>query len=73
METLKKHLEIYKINRQIRHLRNEANSEVVGPFHYIGNVPYRQTDAFARPSEKNEIIRQSINDLIEQKDALRNS
>jgi hypothetical protein len=71
MESLKKHLEIYKINRQIRHLNREA-SEIIAPFHYIGGSTfYTANNSHNRPSEKSEIIRRSINDLIDVRESLR--
>jgi len=73
MESLKKHFEIYKINRTIRHLNREA-TEVIAPFHYIGGTTfYTAEKSFNRPSEKSEIIRRSINELIEQRETLRNA
>lgn len=71
MESLKKHIEIYKINRKIGHLRREAATDVIAPFQYIGNVPYQTQSNFPRPSEKNEIIRQVINSLLDERESIR--
>lgn len=72
MESLKKHLEIYKINRQIRHLNQEAFTDRTS-LNYVGYAPYRTQSDFARPSEKSEIIRQSINTLIDRRETIRQS
>lgn len=74
MKTFKKHLATYRINRQIRHLQQEAtSSDFIAPYNYIANVPYATVPSFGKPSEKSEIIRRSINDLLEQRDKIRAS
>lgn len=72
MESLKKHLEIYKINRQIRDLNRETLTDT-SLVNYIGYAPYRAQTSFRRPSEKSEIIRQQINKLLDRREAIRQS
>lgn len=72
METLKKHMEIYKINRQISHLRAELVPSVRDNAVTAGGYIMQGQDSFPRETEKEAIIRQSINTLLEHKASIRN-
>lgn len=78
MKTLKKHYEIFKINRQISGLNREllSNEHQESPFvigSYIGGgMGYARS--YNRPFPQNEksfLIRQSINTLVDQRAAIR--
>lgn len=73
METLKKHLEIYKINRQINSLRSELARNDSGTRHLMIGGGYYTTpqDIAFRPTEKETIIRHSINTLVDQRNGIR--
>lgn len=63
MKTIKKHIEIYKLNKQIRKL----HQEIIPPL-YIGNNIER-----VREDEKTYIMRESMNKLIDQRELIKNS
>ena len=73
MGTFKKHLEIYKINRQIRSLRSELVNNESGTRHMmIGGGYYTTPQNIAfRSTEKETIIRNSINTLADQREGIR--
>lgn len=78
MKTLKKHYEIFKINRQISGLNREllAGEPQESPFvvgNYIGgSMGYTNSHNRSFPqSEKSFLIRQSINTLVDQRAAIR--
>lgn len=62
METLKKRIEVYKLNRQIARM----NTELLAADHY----GYRDSSRAYRESEKSFLIRESMNKLLDQKRAL---
>lgn len=78
MKTLKKHYEIFKINRLISGLNRELMSSepqqtpfVMGGLRGTGiGYPQGHNRSFPQ-SEKSFLIRQSINTLIDQRAALR--
>lgn len=72
METLKKHMEIYKINRQISHLRAELFPSIRDNAVTAGGYIMPGQNYFPRESEKEAIIRQSINTLLDHKATIRN-
>lgn len=78
MKTLKKHYEIFKINRKISGLNSELlSSEPKGPPFVAGSfigsgLGYSTGYNRSFPqSEKSFIIRQSINTLVDQREAIR--
>lgn len=78
MKTLKKHYEIFKLNRQISGLNREllSNEPQESPFvigNYIGGgMGYANSYNRSFPqSEKSFLIRQSINTLMDQRAAIR--
>lgn len=63
MKTIKKYIEIYKLNKQISHL----HKEIVPPF-YVG----QSTPRF-REDERTFILRNTMNDLIDERELIKNS
>lgn len=70
---MKKYFEIAKINSQIRSINRELMAEHQGPVIISSQLysPISQQDRF-RETEKSHILRNSLNNLIEQKQAIRN-
>lgn len=78
MEILKKHYEIFKINRQISGLNRELLSSdpqrspfVTGSFIGSGLGYANGYNRSFPQSEKSFLIRQSINTLVDQREAIR--
>ena len=70
---MKKYFEIAKINSQIRSINRELMENSHGPA-FIGShlyAPGAQPDRF-RETEKSHILRTSLNNLIDQKELIRN-
>jgi hypothetical protein len=76
MNTLKKHIEIFKINRQISLLKTELEHvSHPHPFLISGHFyqPTPQPERFIRESEKSVLLRESVEALNARKAELRNS
>jgi hypothetical protein len=78
MKTLKKHYEIFKINRLISGLNRELLSSepqdspfAIGSYIGGGIGGYRGYNRSFPQSEKSFLIRQSINTLVDQREAIR--
>lgn len=74
METLKKHLRIFKINRQISLLNAEiAHLDDPRPFFISGHLyePTPRASRFIRESEKAYLLRESVDKLHARKAELR--
>lgn len=70
---MKKHFEIYKLNRQINKLNwqmiQESGSDTIVVAGGLYHMPANQH----RSTEKGTILRESINRLIDQREMVRNS
>lgn len=74
MDTLKKHITIFKINRQISALNSElAHLSNPRPFLISGHFyePNSQPARFIRESEKSILLRESVEELNARKAKLR--
>lgn len=74
MDTLKKHINIFKINRQISLLNSElAQASEPHPFFISGHFyqPAPQPPRFIRESEKAFLLRESVDKLNARKAQLR--
>lgn len=63
MKTIKKHIKLYKLNQQIHHLHRE-----IVPVYAFGSYNHR-----IREDERTIILRKTMNQLIEERKALKNS
>lgn len=72
---MKKFIEIYKINRRISHLNREMiDRSAYSPAMISGHVYSPATSpTFHRSDEKSSIIREAINQLIDERELVRNS
>ena len=72
-ETMKKYFELAKINSQIRSINRELMAENRGPVIISSQLysPVSTSDRF-RETEKSHILRNSLNDLIDRKQLIRN-
>jgi hypothetical protein len=70
---MKKYFEIARINSQIRSINRELFAETRGPVIISGQLysPVSQPDRF-RETEKSHILRNSLNELIGQREVIRN-
>lgn len=71
---MKKYLEIAKINSQIRSINREINANTRGPVVISGQLysPIDFSNSF-RETEKSFVLREALNDLIDQRETLRNN
>lgn len=67
METIKRQLEIMKLNMRISRIKSELNAPVMFPhLHDVGNQP-----VYFREDEKSYILRESVNELIDRRNMLK--
>lgn len=73
MKTLKKHFEIYKINRRIYNIRREFNVNTMPV--YVGGLAFNLDSSPAATrypdTEKESIMRETINTLLDQRSKLK--
>lgn len=69
---MKKYFEIAKINSQIRHINREIHAGTSRPLVLSGHL-YSPMDSPAqfRESEKTVVLRQALNNLFDEREALR--
>lgn len=67
METIKRQLEIMKLNMRISRIKSELNSPVMFLHPHDGGTQ----PAYFREDEKSFILRESVNELIDRRDMLK--
>lgn len=68
---MKKKIEIYKLNRQINHLNRQMVQEIGNDTVMVAGGLYPMPSNRYHSSEKANILRESVNRLIDQRNELR--